>query len=448
MSSLFLDRSIPDLIDDLSSRTLTPADLLSEVERKISEWEDLTHAWVHVDLATARKMLKTDTNIFPRKLGGIPFGIKDIFNTKTLPTEMGSPLWKGFTPGNDARVVASLISAGALPVGKTVTAEFAVHSLNKTLNPHDAFRTPGTSSSGSAAAVSRGMVPFALGTQTAGSIVRPASFCGVWGMKPSFGLIPRTGVLKTTDSLDTIGFLCAHGRSLRPVLDTLRVRGPNYPFVFQNVDQKKEKNQKKSKKWKVGYVKTHTWSEARDYAKQGLAALLGQIEQNNLFQVEEVSWPNELSEAHEIHNTIYVKSLAYYFQQEANTGTKVSATMATMIENGNSVTTKTFLAALDKQNTFCKIVDFILEPYDFVISLGTSSSAPLREEKEIPDPSLIWTLCHLPVVAVPTCRCPSGMPFGIQMISKKWNDYCLLQVIEEMINLAILPKGSMDLKVS
>ena len=122
-------------------------------------------------------------------------------------------------------------------LGKTVTAEFAVHSLNETLNPHDITKTPGTSSSGSAVSVQIGNVPFALGSQTAGSIIRPASFCGVWGFKPSFGLIPRTGVLKTTDTLDTIGILSSHGSNFREVLDIIRVRGPNYPFVYQNIDQ-------------------------------------------------------------------------------------------------------------------------------------------------------------------------------------------------------------------
>ena len=117
---------------------------------------------------------------------------------------MGSVIWKNFFPGNNARVVDKLINEGCLSIGKTVTAEFAVHELNKTLNPYDVTKTPGTSSSGSAVVVSTGMVPFALGTQTAGSIIRPASFCGVWGMKPSYGLIPRTGVLKTSDTLDLV----------------------------------------------------------------------------------------------------------------------------------------------------------------------------------------------------------------------------------------------------
>ena len=130
---------------------------------------------------------------------------------------MGSSIWSKHYAGNNARVIDNLICSGAHIIGKTVTAEFAVHSLNETLNPHDITKTPGTSSSGSAVAVQIGNVPFALGSQTAGSIIRPASFCGVWGFKPSFGLIPRTGVLKTTDTLDTVGILSSHGSNLRNV---------------------------------------------------------------------------------------------------------------------------------------------------------------------------------------------------------------------------------------
>jgi Asp-tRNA(Asn)/Glu-tRNA(Gln) amidotransferase A subunit family amidase len=197
-----------------------------------------------------------------------------------------------------------------------------------------------------------------------------------------------------------------------------------------------------SKKWKVGYVKTHVWPKAQDYAKQNLAAIAAQIDRHRLFQVEEISWPEQLSESHHTHNTIYVKSLAYYFQQEKDAGTKISTTMSAMIENGNRVTSGDFQAAIEKQVTYCKTVDSLFKAYDFVLSLGTSSSAPLRHETEIPDPSLIWTLCHLPVVAVPTSRCPRGMPYGVQIVSRKWNDYLLLQAVEKLVDQGIFPLGS------
>jgi len=444
MTSLFLQYSIPELVAKISSGDLRSGDLLATVRAAIERWEPQTHAWVCHDVESAAQRTLPADAVNKRWLEGIPFGIKDIFNTKDFPTEMGSTFWKGFTPGNNARAVDMTLRAGGIPVGKTVTAEFAVHALNNTLNPHGAAFTPGTSSSGSAAAVARGMVPFALGSQTAGSIVRPASFCGVWGMKPSFGMIPRTGVLKTTDSLDTIGFLCAHGKSLRSILNALRVRGPDYPFVFRHVDLKGETPKDSSTPWKVGFVKTHVWDGALPYARASLTKLVDRISRNPKFQVEEIAWPTPLEQSHAAHATIYAKSLSYYFQQEAEAGTEISPIMASMIEDGRKISSSEFLAAIENQEELARIVDALLEPYDFVVSLGTSSSAPLRQEVEIPDPSLIWTLCHLPSIAVPTDRCPSGMPFGIQVVSRKWNDYRLLQAVEKMIDERILPEGSLE----
>ena len=132
------------------------------------------------------------------------------------------------------------------------------------------------------------MIPFALGTQTAGSIVRPASFCGVWGMKPSFGMIPRTGALKTTDSLDTVGFLAAHAESLRPILNVLRVKGPDYPYVYKNVDSHGELPKASFRPWRIGFVKTHIWDEAEDYAQQSIESLAKKIDSQKGFEVEDI----------------------------------------------------------------------------------------------------------------------------------------------------------------
>ena len=318
---LFLDRSIPELTANLQSGSLSFKDLVNETVGVVEDVEDQIHAWVDFDAAPLFKGLSAleiqleDSEFWPL-LAGIPFGAKDIFNTKAYATQMGSPIWEGFTPGNDARVVSSLLNAGALIAGKTVTAEFAVHALNETLNPHDISRTPGTSSSGSAAAVASGMVPFALASQTAGSIIRPASFCGIWGMKPSFGLIPRTGVLKTTDSLDTIGFVAAHGSSLRSILNYVRVRGPNYPFVFEHLDARGDRPKPEDEIWKVGFVKTHVCSRAQPYVHSAVEDLANRIGSEPGFEVEEISWPSKLADTHRVHESIYNKSLSYYFKRQ------------------------------------------------------------------------------------------------------------------------------------
>ena len=451
MSNLFLDKNLIELNSGLKNKEYSFSDIADESIQSIKTFESKTHAWVAYNneklkeaaLELDRKLIgKTDL----KPLTGIPFGIKDIFNTKEFKTQMGSSIWKDFNPGNNARVVDSVLEAGGLNVGKTVTAEFAVHSLNETLNPHDATKSPGTSSSGSAAAVSRGMVPFALGTQTAGSIIRPASFCGIWGMKPSFGMIPRTGVLKTTDSLDTIGFMAAHGKSLRLILDVVRVKGPDYPFVYKHVDLLGNYPKKSNRIWKVGFVKTHIWDKAENYAKIAISDLVERIAKVDGFELQLLDWPATLSNAHNIHSNIYSKSLAYYFKQEAKFTSEVSEVMQEMIQEGAKISIKEYQSALIQQDQLIEDLDRLLEPYDFIISLGTSSSAPFRGKEEIPDPSLIWTLGHIPSILAPIFRCPDGLPFGVQFISKRWNDYMLLQAVEELIEKNILPSGSLSIK--
>ena len=159
-----------------------------------------------------------------RQLAGAPIAVKDIFNTYDYPTGMGSPIMDDYTPGNDARLVSDLRMAQGIVMGKTVTAEFAVHHPGPTRNPYDLRRSPGTSSSGSAAAVAARMAPLALSSQTGGSTIRPASYCGIYGFKPSFGLLPRTGVLKTTDTLDSLGFMARSVEDLRLIFEVCCVR--------------------------------------------------------------------------------------------------------------------------------------------------------------------------------------------------------------------------------
>jgi Asp-tRNA(Asn)/Glu-tRNA(Gln) amidotransferase A subunit family amidase len=450
MSSIFLKQSIPTLQKNIELGTLSFKDMADTVAGNINEKEADTLAWVNFDLKKLRLeseqlhlKYKSRGHLLP--LEGIPFGVKDIFNTKAFPTQMGSPLWKDFTPGNNARVVDSVLFAGGIVVGKTVTAEFAVHALNETLNPHDATKTPGTSSSGSAAAVATGMVPFALASQTAGSIVRPASFCGVWGMKPSFGMIPRTGVLKTTDSLDTVGFVAAHAESLRSILDVVRVKGPDYPYVYKNVDSQGELPKPSSRPWRVGFVKTHTWDTAADYARQSVENLAKKIDSEIGFEVEEIEWPSDLKVSHDIHSTIYSKSLSYYFKNENKMESHITPIMKEMIEAGELISVAQLKLALVNQESCCVKLDKLLMSYDFVLSLGTSSSAPLRGVEELPDPSLIWTMGHLPAIAAPTFRCPEGLPFGVQFVSRRWNDYLLLQGIAELVNRGILPSGTQSI---
>jgi len=355
-------------------------------------------------------------------LSGIPVGIKDIFNTKDYPTEMGSPLWKDFRPGNDARVVYNIKRAGGLVAGKTVTAEFAVHSLGKTLNPHDISRNPGTSSSGSAVAVATGMVPIALGSQTAGSIIRPASYCGVYGFKPSFGLIPRTGTLKTTDSLDTLGFFTSRVEDLETVFNVLRVHGDNYPI--SNAILSDDKRQKQSRPWKVALL---DWKLSEMYARKDLFAWTAIISDD--MEIVEAKLPSEMERCHEIHATIYNSALSHYFQNEAKKKELVSPILYEMIENGRHISKEQYIKALNDQEELISIMDEFMSNYDIGLCLSTVGEAPLREEIEKDDQCLMWTLCHLPTLNLPVFKSPNGLPFGAQVFGRKYNDLLLLRFV-------------------
>lgn len=381
------------------------------------KWEPKIHAWECFDASQFEE-------------GKIPVGIKDIINTVNFPTQRGSRLYQGFTPGNDARVVAKLKQAGFSIVGKTVTAEFAVHSPGKTRNPHGLKCTPGTSSSGSAAAVAAGMVPLALGTQTAGSIIRPASYCGVYAIKPSFGLIPRTGILKTADTLDTVGFFVEDPFKLRLLLDVLRVDGPNYPQT-EKLCLAAVSNQ-----YKVGILQP---SVEKSWSNSAQSEVLAWGEKTRLAKI--AGWNSVLDYAYDTHRLLYHKSLAYYFQREMQHPELVSDIFRQQVEEGLRTGVLEYRQALARQGEIAQTLERFFEDYDFLITASSAGPAPLDEKNAPLDTCLIWTLCGVPVINIPAFVSPKGLPFGLQVIARKYHDYRLLDFVEKLVTLGFAPNG-------
>lgn len=441
MNNIFVQYNIKELVQFIKAGDISINEII-DVCISRSELYKNYNAFASFSSKLLKKeyeMLLHNSYLVGENIFGIPLGIKDIINTKTYPTEMGSTIWKNFYAGNDARVVYNLKSQGGVVAGKTVTAEFAVHELNETLNPWDIERTPGTSSSGSAVAVSLGIVPVALGTQTAGSIIRPASFCGVFGYVPSFGLIPRTGVLKTTDSLDTIGVLASHVDSLRPMLETLRVKGLDYPYVhkaFSTLDRQTRGH----RKWKIAFVKTYTWDGADDYVKQSILHLAELLKRDGEIELVEEDIDTIIADAHSVHETIYDKSLSYYFKNEYKDKENMSDIMRRMIQKGKDISVDSFLEALDKQEEMCHAMDEFMSKYDVVLTFSTASVAPMRHEKEKDDPSLIWTLLHLPAINIPAfVDIQTGLPYGCQIVSRRYNDGLLIEFCEYLASKGVVP---------
>lgn len=415
-----------DIADKVRKWKASPVEVMQDCIVAIEAQEDELHAWAHFDkeqaltnaLAVNVELLRKKARPREYPLAGVPVGIKDIFNTVDMPTQMGSPIWAGFTPGNDARVVHYLRRAGAIIAGKTVTAEFAVHTPGPTRNPHNVEYMAGTSSTGSAVAVAAKMVPLALGTQTAGSTIRPASYCGVYGFKPTFGLVPRTGMLKTTDTLDTVGMFARSARDLRLLFDVIRVQGRDYPY--SNLQEGRAKN--------VRLIRGPKWGEAEGYVKDALLQFPHDCCEH---------YPMSLYTIHELHGIIYDKTLAYYFMEEAKKKTLVSPKMYEIIERGNQVTLDTYKDALVQQAKITAEFDEFMRSshIDILLDYSTAGEALKGlDSEDRPDHCLIWTFLGLPVVSVPMFTGPNGLPFGVQVIGRKYDDYKVLAYAEVLGN--------------
>ena len=384
-----------------------------------------------VDFLYINKQLK-NINLKKRSIFfGIPFGVKDVFNTKFLKTEFGSILFKNFLPGNNARVVDIIEEKQGIIFCKTTTAEFAVHHFpeKKTLNPFNNNHITGTSSAGSAVAVACGALPISLATQTAGSIIRPASFCGVIGFKPSFGALDRTGVLKTNDTLDTIGLFSCNIDFLKKIFINLIQLSNQYPYSKNFI-----KKYNKKKKIKIGIL-TNAFESYNFYDK---------IVRNDFdffckkylknYQIIKSSSFNFINDVHKHHNNIYCKSLSYYFKNLSKRKNKISGVMRHMINRGNKITNNQYLQSCLAQENLTKKFEQTMEEYDFLLTPSTGSVAPRIGQIEKDDTCLIWTFFGAPTISLPLFYDQeSKLPFGLQIIASRYNDFPLLDFSNEVI---------------
>lgn len=427
-------RAIEHAIEGLRSPGAMRGFYAETVERYIrldakylfSESFDVDYVWAQLEDSWSRR---------GRELFGIPFGVKDVFNTKWLPTAMGSDIWKGFRAGNNARVVDEIADRGGIIFSKTTTAEFAVHYIQagRTRNPHDPTRITGTSSAGSAVAVACGALPVCLGTQTAGSIVRPASFCGVYGFKPSFGAFDRTGTLKTTDTLDTIGLLGSDIYGLRKTFLAAFQKDPQYPFAKNYFERLKSFNSKA--KFRIGIISDQFagYTAYDSYVKTDFRKAIELLfaDDRELVGVDGISFINDI---HSLHQRIYCKSLAYYFQHEFAHRDRMSNTMKEMILLGSQVSTEQYVDALKQQPRLRARFDAIFAGYDFLVTPSTATVAPKIGETEKDDTCLIWTFLGYPVLSVPAFRSSDlNLPFGLQIIAPRYGDLALLEFGETLV---------------
>lgn len=428
--NFFIENSIDKIKDLVNKNHISIDAIYSSLIKKINKKKKLKFLTNFDDQKTLEnfkeyKRINNKNNLF-----SCFYLAKDIFNTKNYKTEMGSKIWKNFEPGNNARVIDNLEYDNAFLLGKTTTAEFAVHYPNQCLNPRSKSRKVGTSSSGSAASISLGISSFALSTQSAGSISRPASYCGVIGVKPSFGAIPRTGVLKTCDTLDTIGFMTGNFDNIKPILKSISVNGPNYP---NNLNSNVENKNKDLKKIKIGFVKTHVWDNLKNYTKENILNFVNKVGENLKTDIVHLKWEKSLTKIHKYHSNIYHKSLSYYFKREKKIGHSISDIMQKLIYEGNKISNKKYLESINFQNEQIRKADILFNNYDIIISPATVGEAPKLNEKEIDDASLIWTFLHTPSIFYPLFVGPNKLPYGLHFIAKRKKDFNLINSIDLLI---------------
>ena len=405
-NTAYIDMTAVALRQALARGELSAEAVARAALERIAEREPQIHAWQHLDvegaLAAARAL---DARGLPGLLGGVPLGVKDIIATADLPTRYGSPIYEGFRPAADAHCVAAARAAGAVVMGKTVTTEFAYFQPGPTANPHNPAHTPGGSSSGSAAAVAAGMVPIAFGTQTAGSLIRPASYCGVFALKPGFGVASLDGIKPFSPSLDTLGWLARSAEDL----ELMRCAMSGTPFEPLQPPAPDT--------LRLGVCRTHEWPAAdaggvavfeqavrlagaagagrRDIALPAAAA--------GLLNAQKTVMAYEAARKLDVEWRLYPQQL--------------SAALHGLLQSGRDCSEADYRQALAQAGEGRRTLGTLMQGLDALLVPAAPGEAPAGLAAT-GDPvfSRVWTLLGLPCVNVPGLHGPQGLPIGVQLV--------------------------------
>lgn len=383
---------------------------------RILEREPVVKAWAALDvpqvLAAARAADLAGGSKGP--LHGVPFGVKDIIETAELPTGYGSPIWAGNRTTYDAPLVALPRMAGAIVLGKTVTSEFASLNHVETTNPHDPQRIPGSSSAGSAAAVADRMVPVGLGTQTGGSILRPASFCGCIGFKPTYGTFNAAAVKPAIPSIDTAGLLVHDIEDAELFTAVLTSQPVKTGLTLEKAPV-------------IGLCHTHLWEKA-DASSQGAiqdaATRLGKAGA----KIKDVTLPADYAKLHAIRLALNNVDRGLAYAHEWRTARrKISPAMLEAMELGYRTPRTEYNAALAHMESCRGQLGEVFDGIDILLVPCAAGEAITRDEP-MADPGFqeLWTMLHTPAISLPTHKGPRGLPVGIQLVAPRWQDDKLL----------------------
>ncbi len=399
--------------------------------KRIAATEPELKAWAYVDgehaMAQARALdARRKSGAAIGALHGVPVGIKDVIDTARMPTEYGSPIGKGRVPATDAHLVARLRVAGAVIIGKTVTTEMAFMHPSASRNPHDLARSPGGSSAGSAVAVAAGQVPLAVGTQTGGSVIRPASYCGVVGFKPSFGLIGRSGVLTQSPFLDTIGGFARTIADAALLVEAMAGHDPQdsatspapLPRLTEAVRQAPPL---------PPLLAIADLPGANPVMRDAMAELRGELGDH----AHPVELPHGFAEADTIRRRINLAEMSKCFYPYERRGrAQMSGTLRAAMDEGKTIPARDYIAALDWRQVLNAALDELLTRCDAILCPAAPGPAPALSENTTGSPAMNgpWTLCGVPAVTLPLLSDESGLPMGVQLIGRRGEDARLLRV--------------------
>ena len=403
----------------MARRELSSTELVGACLERIAEQEDRVGAWEFIDPELALAQARDRDGEEPRSaLHGIPVGVKDLIDTADMPTAYGSPIYAGNRPRADATCVARLREAGAVVLGKTVTTEFAYFHPRKTANPHDPSRTPGGSSSGSAAAVAAGMVPLSLGTQTAGSIIRPAAFCGVFGLKPTYGILPVAGIKPLSPRLDTLGGFAHSVEDLAILAAALGGQPPAVDFTPVAPEGPP----------RIGLHRSPHWHEAEPAGQEAVEATAERLAREGA-RVQEVGLGESFAGLVEAQRTVMASDMAESLAAEHERhGEELSEELREFLAEGRAIDQGAYGAALQLAERCAAELDAALAGQDGLLTPAVKGEAPIGRPTGDPLFCRTWTLLGVPAVSVPGLAGPSGMPLGVQLVGRAGHDGRLLGV--------------------
>ena len=420
MSSDLLFLTASEILPRLRAGTVSVEAYARACLDRIAARDPQLHAWAFVDpdlvLAQARALDAADIK---GPLHGLPIGIKDVILTRDMPTQYNSEIYQGAHPRMDAACVSVLRSAGALIIGKTETVEFAATGRPPpTVNPHDFSRTPGGSSSGSAAAVADLHVPLALGTQTGGSMIRPASFCGVFGMKPTWGLVSREGAKVFAPTLDTIGWFARSAADLA-LLYNVFDHHAGTPPAFTIAGSR------------IALCRSPMWDHAENATRAAFAYAADRLRASGAI-VTELELPAPFEGLSRIQGLIMrAEGGASFLPEHRADSTQLHASLRDQVENADGITRDDLRRAYDVGASCRPVFDALAKDFDAVLTPSIPGEAPIGlAQTGAMTFNAMWTLLHVPCINVPGFVGRSGMPVGLTLTGPRYNDTKILAVAD------------------